>query len=153
VADSTPDREVAVTHVFDAPRDLVFKAWTDPDHVATWWGPDGFDTPRDKVDIDARVGGRYDLLMVQPDSGAEFPVRQEIIELVEPELIVLRHEAMPEIGMPNPITTRIELHEDAGGTRMTLTSSGYTDQMRENAATGWSQSFAKLEELLARGLG
>ena len=70
------DQQVLITRIFDAPRDLVFQAWTDPDQVAQWYGPDGFDTPRETVTIDLRVGGRYELRMVQKDSGAVFPVEQ-----------------------------------------------------------------------------
>jgi hypothetical protein len=62
----------------------VFRAWTDPDEVTAWYGPEGFDTPREKIHIDLRVGGRYELTMVRP-GGAEFPIGYEILELVEPE--------------------------------------------------------------------
>ena len=104
MSDSTPmaasDQQVLITRIFEAPRERVFRAWTDPDEVAAWYGPEQFDTPRDKIHIDLRVGGRYELTMVQRGSGAEFPANYEIVELVEPELIVLRSDPMPEFGMP-----------------------------------------------------
>ncbi len=107
MSDSTPsqtaDQEVLITRIFEAPRERVFRAWTDPDEVAAWYGPEQFDTPREKIHIDLRVGGRYELTMVQRGSGAEFPASYEIVELVEPELIVLRSDPMPEFGMPEPI--------------------------------------------------
>ena len=106
MSDSTPvtaaDQEVLITRIFDAPREQVFKAWTDPDQVAAWYGPDQIDTPRERIHIDLRVGGRYELTMVQRDGGGEFAVGYEILELVEPELIVLRSDPMPEVGMPEP---------------------------------------------------
>src|ERR687885_703480 len=68
----------------------------------------------DRLHIDLRVGGRYELTMVQPGGGAEFAIGYEIVELVEPELIVLRSDPMPEVGVHEPTITRVELH-DLGG--------------------------------------
>ena len=141
--------ELRITRTLDAPRDAVFSAWLDPDQVAEWWGPEGFETPRDRVEIEPRVGGRYNLIMVAP-GGAEYPVRQEIVELAEPELLVLRHEAMPDFGMPEPTVTRIELRDEGGNTHMTLTSGPYTDAMLANAERGWDTSMDTLEALLGR---
>jgi uncharacterized protein YndB with AHSA1/START domain len=123
-------------------------------------GPEGFDSPRESVSVDLRAGGHLEVTMVvasaeiaagmQVDPGTEFPDRSEIVALVEPELLVLRSEAQPEIGLPVPTITRIELHEDGDGrTRLTLTSGPHTEMMAPNAQTGWSQSFDKLERLLA----
>jgi uncharacterized protein YndB with AHSA1/START domain len=68
VNDSTPvtasDQEVLITRIFDAPREQVFKAWTDPDEVAAWYGPEHMDVPRENVRIDPRVGGRWEVTMV-----------------------------------------------------------------------------------------
>ena len=64
------DAEVRITRVFDASRERVFQAWTDPDDVAEWFSPAPLTTPRDSVRIDLRVGGRYELTMVMPDGAA-----------------------------------------------------------------------------------
>jgi uncharacterized protein YndB with AHSA1/START domain len=140
------DQEVRLTRTFEAPREQVFRAWTDPDEVAVWYGPEQFDTPREKIRIDLRVGGRYELTMVQRDSGAEFAIGYEILELVEPELIVLRSDPMPEVGMHEPTLTRVELHDLGGRTRMTLTDGPYPDS--RHAEAGWSAAFDKLAALL-----
>jgi uncharacterized protein YndB with AHSA1/START domain len=140
------DQWVAITRSFDAPRQLVFEAWTDPDQVARWWGPDGFHAPPETVEIDLRVGGRYHLDMVQDKTGAQFPLRYEIVELVAPELIVLKSEPMPEMGMHEPTITRIELHDDGGTTRMSLTDGPYT--VSGHAERGWIAAFNKLDELV-----
>jgi uncharacterized protein YndB with AHSA1/START domain len=137
------DQQVEITRIFDAPRQLVFEAWTDPDQVAKWWGPDGFHTPPETVEIDLRVGGRYHLGMVQEATGAQFPLRYEIVELVAPELIVLKHEPMPEMGIHEPTITRIELHDDGGRTRMSLTDGPYT--VSGHAEQGWNGAFGKLD--------
>src|SRR5262249_31615399 len=89
-------QEGLINRIFDAPREIVFRAWTDPDELAAWYGPEHFDTPREKIRIDLRVGGRYELTMVRRDNGAEFAIGYEIIELVEPELLVLRSDPMPQ---------------------------------------------------------
>ena len=141
------DQQVLITRIFDAPRDVVFQAWTDPDQVAQWYGPDGFDTPRETVTIDLRVGGRWELGMVQKKSGALFPVRYEIVEIDPPRLLVLKSEPMPELGMHEPIFTRIELHDHGDKTRLSLSDGPYTDPV--HAEAGWNGAFAKLDALLA----
>jgi uncharacterized protein YndB with AHSA1/START domain len=141
------DQQVLITRIFDAPRDLVFQAWTDPDQVAQWYGPDGFDTPRETVTIDLRVGGRWELGMVQQKSGAVFPVSYEIIELDPPRLLVLKSEPMPAVGIHEPTVTRIELHDHGDKTRMSLSDGPYTDST--HAEAGWNGAFAKLDAMLA----
>jgi uncharacterized protein YndB with AHSA1/START domain len=141
------DQQVLITRIFDAPRDLVFQAWTDPDQVAQWYGPDGFETPRETVTIDLRVGGRWELGMVQQKSGAVFPVSYEIIELDPPRLLVLKSEPMPAVGIHEPTVTRIELHDHGDKTRMSLSDGPYTDST--HAEAGWNGAFAKLDAMLA----
>jgi uncharacterized protein YndB with AHSA1/START domain len=140
------DQQVTVTRLFDAPRKVVFDAWTDPEQVARWWGPGGFHTPVDSVQIDLRVDGRYHLDMVQDDGGARFPLRYEIVELVVGELLVLKGEPMPEMGIHEPTFTRVELHDDGGRTRMNLTDGPYTES--QYAEQGWQASFDKLEDTI-----
>jgi len=151
MTDSTPtaaaDQEVVITRDFDAPRERVFKAWTDPDEVSAWYGPERFDTPRDRIRIDLRVGGRYELTMVQRDGGAEFPIGYEIVELVEPELLVLRSDPIPEVGIHSQTFTRVELHDLGERTRMVLTDGPYTDG--SHAEAGWSAAFEKLARHVA----
>jgi uncharacterized protein YndB with AHSA1/START domain len=140
------DQQLAITRIFDVPREMVFQAWTDPEQVARWWGPDGFHTPPEMVEIDLRVGGRYHLTMVQEQTTVQFPLRYEIVELVVPELIVLKGEPMPEVGIHEPTITRIELHDEGGRTRMNLTDGPYT--VSGHAEQGWNASFDKLDALL-----
>jgi uncharacterized protein YndB with AHSA1/START domain len=147
-SESTPSaaaasREVRIERIFDASREDVFKAWTDPDELSAWFGPEHLDTPRERINVDLRVGGRYELTMVKRDDGGEFPAPYEIIELVEPELLVLRSDPMPEFGMPEPIVTRVEFEDLGGRTRMRLTDGPYPESA-QGAEQGWSQSFDKL---------
>jgi uncharacterized protein YndB with AHSA1/START domain len=144
--DTAADQQVLITRTFDAPRDVVFRAWTDPDHVAQWFGPEGFDTPRETVEIDLRVGGRFELTMVQKESGAQFPVRYEIAELDPPRLLVLKSGPMPEVGLHNGTVTRVELYDHGDKTTMSLSDGPYTEAA--HAEAGWHGAFAKLDALL-----
>jgi uncharacterized protein YndB with AHSA1/START domain len=152
MSDSTPaaaaDQQILITRIFDAPREEVFRAWTDPAEVAAWFGPEQFDTPPDQVRIDLRVGGRYELTMVQRGSGAEFPIGYDILELVEPELIVLRSDPMPEAGMHEPTVVRVELYDHGAKTRMTLSDGPYPAGSG-HAEAGWQAAFDKLGALVA----
>ena len=141
--DVSADQDVLITRTFDAPRERVFKAWIDPEEVAAWYGPAHFDTPRERIHIDARVGGRYELTMVRRDGGGEFTIGYEILELVEPELLVLRSDPMPGMGMHDPTITRMELHDHGGRTRMTLTDGPYPTG-GGHAEAGWNAAFDKL---------
>jgi uncharacterized protein YndB with AHSA1/START domain len=152
MSDPTPvaaaGHEVLITRIFDAPRERVFKAWTDPDAVAEWYGPEHFDAPRERIRIDLRVGGRYELTMVRRDGGGEFAVGYEIVELDAPRLLVLRSDPMPEVGMLEPTVVRMELHDHGDRTRMTLTDGPYPVGGVQ-AESGWSNSFDKLARVVA----
>jgi uncharacterized protein YndB with AHSA1/START domain len=141
---TTAQSEVLITRIFDAPRERVFRAWTDPDEIAAWYGPgEHFATPRERIRVDLRVGGRYELTMVMRDGGGEFPVGYEILELVEPELLVMRSDPIP--GMHEPTILRVELHDEDGKTRMVLSDGPYPAG-RSHAEAGWSTAFDKLAE-------
>ena len=148
MTDSTPvagaDQEGLITRIFEAPRERVFKAWTDPAEVAAWFGPEHMDTPRDSIHIDLRVGGRFELTMVRRGGDGEFSIGYDILELVEPELIVLRSDPMPQAGMHDPTVVRVEFHDHGDKTRMTLSDSPLPPEGRDHAAAGWSAAFDKL---------
>jgi uncharacterized protein YndB with AHSA1/START domain len=139
------DQQVLITRIFDAPREEVFRAWTDPDQVAAWYGPEHFDTPRERIRVDPRIGGRYELTMVRRDGGGEFAIGYEIVELSEPELLVLRSDPIP--GMHVTMLTRVEFEDLGGRTRMTLTDGPYPET--GHAEAGWRAAFEKLARLVA----
>ena len=89
------DREILVTREFDAPRDLVFKAMTDPDLIPRWWGPRGYTTTVDKMDV--RPGGSWRFVVRDPD-GRESGFRGEYREVVAPERVVQTFEWEPMAG-------------------------------------------------------
>ena len=94
-ADDYTGREFIITHEFDAPRERVFKAWTDPKHLAQWWGPKGFTNP--VCEWDARPGGKiYDVM--RAPNGAEHPMGGEFREIVAPERLVFTSGALNKKG-------------------------------------------------------
>lgn len=149
--DQTPtaEQEVLITRIFEAPREKVFRAWTDPDELAAWYGPDQFDTPRERIRIDLRVGGRYELTMVRRDGGGELAIGYEIVELVEPELIVLRSDPMPEAGMHERTVVRVEFHDHGAKTRMTLSDGPLPAEGRPYAEARYNAAFDKLAALVS----
>ncbi|HYC81514.1 MAG TPA: SRPBCC domain-containing protein [Solirubrobacterales bacterium] len=145
---SSSDEQVLITRIFEAPRERVFQAWTDPDQVAAWFGPDSMEAPRERIRIDLRVGGRYELTMVRRDGDGEMTIGYEIVELREPELLVLRSDPKPEMGMPEPTVVRVELHDHGEKTRMTLSDGPLPSA--GHAEAGWNAAMEKLAASLGR---
>ena len=116
------DREIAATRVFDAPREVVFKMWTDPKHIGQWWGPNGFTTTTFSMDV--KPGGVWRYVMTGPD-GREYRNKVTFVEIVEPQRIVYKHggDRGPEDRDVEPVnfqvTTTFE-PEGADKTRLTM---------------------------------
>ena len=100
---STNLGEVKITRVFDAPRELVFRCMLEPEHLTHFWGPVGVSTPVDKITLDPRPGGVFETIMVNDETGEEYPSRGVYVEIVEPERIVWT-EPDVEGGMMNSST-------------------------------------------------
>lgn len=92
-ASATADREIATTRVFDAPREIVFQMWTDPEHIVKWWGPRGFTNTIHEMDV--RPGGAWRHIMHGPD-GTDYPNEGVYLEVIAPERLVYRHTATPQ---------------------------------------------------------
>jgi uncharacterized protein YndB with AHSA1/START domain len=145
--------EVRISRVFRAPREVVFRAFTDPDQIAAWWAPEGCEVPRESVEIVPGVGGRIYFSIVDSTSGEAAPVRFDIEEFSEPELLVFSSEPQPEFGLPHRMITRVEFDVHADGTRVIVTQGPHSDQMRDRADAGWLGALDKLERLLESGEG
>jgi uncharacterized protein YndB with AHSA1/START domain len=94
--DITETRELKISRVFDAPRELVFRCMITPEHLTHFWGPVGMSTPLESIVIEPRAGGRFESTMVNDETGEEFPGRGVFVEVVEPERLVW-HE--PDFGI------------------------------------------------------
>ena len=149
--------EITIRRIFDAPRNIIWKAWTDPELLKRWWGPKYFTAP--VVNIDLRVGGRYLSSMRGPD-GKDYWSTGMYREVVEPERLVMTDSFADEKGnvvpashygmtgeWPHELLVTLTLEEIGGKTKLTLRHEGIpAGMMREMTETGWSESFDKLAE-------
>ena len=145
----TAGREVRITRTFDASRELVFRAWLDPDQIAAWMAPAGLEVPRSSIAVDPRPGGVIEYSMVEPSSGRSYPVRFEIVELMEPEMFLFESPPQPEFGFHERTTTRVVFEEDGGRTTVTITQGPHTDETIGDAQAGWTSILDTLASLLA----
>jgi uncharacterized protein YndB with AHSA1/START domain len=151
-------KELKLTREFNAPRELVFKAWTDPEMLAKWWGPNGVTSPTS--DVDLTVGGRIYIVMLAGAklgelAGQRWPMEGVIEEVENPHKFVFRNQAVDENGTVlidgRTTVTLEELGPDK--TKMTLhvTAKGMAEvatQMLEGMTAGWTQSIEKLTKYL-----
>lgn len=142
-------RTLVLTRVLDAPRALAFRAWTDPKHLAAWWGPKGFTNP--VCEVDARPGGAIRIHMQAPD-GAVYPMTGTFEEVVEPQRLVMRCAALNAAGEPIlEVRTTVTFSEHDGCTMLTLRAEivRATEEAVPHAAgmeEGWTQSLERLAE-------
>ena len=146
-------REIVITRVLDAPRDLVFKAWTDPQHLARWWGPHYFTIPVCTVDL--RLGGAL-LVHVQGPDGVVYPMKGVFREIVVPERLVFSATAvMDEAGnLGLEAINTITFSERESKTELTVRIAVVCPKTSPADALagmeeGWNESLDKLTELLA----
>jgi uncharacterized protein YndB with AHSA1/START domain len=142
------DRVLTITRIFDAPRSLVFKAWTDSDHMARWWGPRGFKS--DVIKNDLRPGGNYRIHMLGPDG--DHWSQGVYREVVPPERLVMVGSWADAQGNPTrPETTLTLLFEDVGGkTKLTLHNAVFESvTARDLHNGGWTSALDCLAEYLA----
>jgi uncharacterized protein YndB with AHSA1/START domain len=139
------------TRVLDAPRTLVFDMWSDPKHLAQWWGPNGFSTTTNTFDL--RPGGVWRFVMHGPD-GRNYDNRIEFEEVVRPERIVYRHRG--EDAEPVQLRTTVTFEDLGGRTRLTLHARFPSGKARDRvigefgADRGMVQTLARLAEYLGR---
>jgi len=110
-------REMLVTHTIPAPREVVFRAFTEPKHLEAWWGPDGFSTTTHAFEF--RVGGVWEYTMHGPD-GTDYPNWSCYREIRPPELLAYEHGQ--RAGDPDAFETTITFEERDGATLITLRS-------------------------------
>jgi uncharacterized protein YndB with AHSA1/START domain len=148
-----PAQELVLTRVFDAPRALVFAAWTDPKRLAEWWGPRGFTNPR--CEADARAGGAIRIDMRAPD-GAVYPMDGRFREVTPPERLVFTSAALDETGKPLfTVLNSVAFAEERGKTVLTLRARVIetTDRAApylKGMEAGWTQSLERLGASLGR---
>jgi uncharacterized protein YndB with AHSA1/START domain len=148
-----PHHEITITRIVDAPRALVFAAWTDPEQIRKWWAPKGFTNP--VCEWDARPGGALYIVMRAPD-GAEHPMKGIFQEVVALERIAFTSIAMDAAG--NTLLegfATVTFADEGGKTKLTVRTGATglaagAPAMLEGMQAGWTQSLEKLDALLAR---
>ncbi len=155
-ATNAPDvetRELVLTRRLDVPRELVFKAWIDPQQMAKWWGPKGFTNP--VCEMDARPGGSLRIVMRGPD-GAEHPMTGVFCQVTEPERLVFTAVARDTQGNPllESLTT-VAFAKNGGCTQLTVEAGAVglapiARQMLNGMEAGWTQSLERLAKYVSR---
>jgi uncharacterized protein YndB with AHSA1/START domain len=147
VATDTAAREIVASRVFDAPRELVWKAWSDPKHIVQWWGPKGFTTTMQEMDF--RPGGTWRFIMHGPE-GPEYQNQFIYREIVKPERITYSHVSGPLFEATVTFTaqgdkTRVEV-------RMVFESAELREKVAKDfgAVEGLHQTLERLGQLLAK---
>ncbi len=151
--------DLVVTRLFDAPRELMWKAWSEPEHFMRWYGPKSFTSP--ECDIDFREGGKHRFCMEMPDGTRLYTAG--IYQTIDPMNQIVYTDAFSDEhgtpipassmgfseGFPTESTVTVTFEEIAGKTLMTLRQSRLASgEVLDNAAMGWNQSFDKLAESL-----
>jgi uncharacterized protein YndB with AHSA1/START domain len=132
---------IEITRVYDAPREQVWKAWTEPERIARWWGKRGWSTPRSSVTVDLRPGGAFRLNSIADVDGREMPLDAVYVEVVEPERLVFAR------GDQLATVTFADLGD--GRTEMTFrTTMEATEALRDRAIGGLASAFDRLAEQL-----
>ena len=151
----SPDkRELHITRIFDAPRDLVFEAWTDPKHVAQWWGPKYFTNP--VCELDVRSGGAILIHMQGPD-GAVYPMKGVFNEVVRPERLVFTSGAFETDEGESMLEdkTTVTFEEVDGKTLLTVhavvtKATPEAEGALEGMEQGWNEQLDKFADFLAQ---
>ena len=142
------ERSIEIVRIFDAPRELVYEAWTDPEHMTQWWGPKAFTNHSCKLDV--RPGGAWQIVMRSPD-GMDFRCEGIYSEVAPPERLVFTNDAVDQNDKPllKGFTTVIFEEHPGNKTKLTLQTRAeglvdFAPQMLKGMDQGWSQSFDKL---------
>ncbi len=138
------DRDVYITRSFAAPRDLVWKFWTDPERLAEWFGPTGIHTPLANISVDLVEGGHWNLGMTDDTTDEIYPLSATVLTVVEGEyleFLIVNAKG----GEIEDVFLRVQFHDHGDTTRLTLHQGPFTPELRDLTLDGWTQSFDKLD--------
>jgi uncharacterized protein YndB with AHSA1/START domain len=144
-------QEITIRRVFDAPRELVWKAWTEPEQLARWWGPHGWTNPLETITMDVRPGGAFRVVSISDEDGTEMPSQGVYREVVEQERLVL-DEPAEDAWHEGAVSELTFTDLGDGRTELVLRATIQTSaEMRAAAEAGMAGSLDRLAELLAEG--
>ena len=149
----TETPQLAISRVFDAPRELVYQAFTDPDQLATWWGPIGNSLPRDEIDFDVRPGGYQRWTEVNAaEPGLRVHIQVDLTDVAHGELLEgVMHVTgqLPEGHAPFETRFRVEFQDAADGrTRLEIRQWLPEHHLAGPSENGWLEAFTKLDATL-----
>jgi uncharacterized protein YndB with AHSA1/START domain len=147
----TPEYDIEITRLFDAPPERVYQAFIEPDQFAEWYGPAEFPVHRDTVELDPRVGGRQRFTMVadaDPSMRTGFDGR--FVEVVENELLSSSGawDGIPGLAGPWSSNLRVEFHDDDGKTRVVVREGPHPPGTADMGRQSWEMMLPKLESVL-----
>jgi uncharacterized protein YndB with AHSA1/START domain len=142
-----PDTDVFVTRSFAAPRELVWRFWTEPARLASWFGPPGVTVAPSSVVVELQEGGRWELTMTDEQSGTEHPVSGRILSFRAPEFLEIAMTAETAAG-PADVLLRVTFHDHGDRTRTTLHQGPFDPAVRDLTRAGWYLSLQQLSLLL-----
>lgn len=152
ITGNSSDRELAITRIINAPRELVWEVWTNPEHVKNWWGPDGFTNTVHEMNV--KAGGVWHLTMHGPD-GRDYPNKIVFIEVVKPERLVYRHSGDVDT---EPVNFHVTVTFEKQGNKTLLSMKSVFESAAElervvkeyGAREGMTQHVGRLEEYVAK---
>ena len=149
---NTETPQLVISRVFDAPRELVYRAFTDPDHLAAWWGPIGNSLPRDEIEFDVRPGGYQRWTEVNAaDPDLRVHIHVDLTDVADGELLegVMHVSGRLQEGVePFETRLRVEFHDEADGRTRLEIRQWLPEHLAHPSEEGWRQAFTKLDATL-----
>jgi uncharacterized protein YndB with AHSA1/START domain len=150
---TTTAPQLALTRIFRAPRATLYRAFTEPDQLAAWWGPIGNSMPRDEIEFDVRPGGYQQWTELFPaDPSVRVRIRIDLTHVVDGELLDgTMHVAGTLPGGFEPFETRVrlEFHDEADGRTRLEVRQWLPAHLQSASEAGWLEAFTKLDAVLA----
>jgi len=144
------DSDVYITRAFDAPIDVVWKFWTEPERLAQWFGPATTHVDPATVEVELRPGGKWDLDMVDNETAEHYPVRSTLRVVKEHEYLEGAVSGATDHGSAVNVILRVWFHDHGEKTRITLHQGPFTPEFRDMTGAGWEESFQKIDAIVAR---
>jgi uncharacterized protein YndB with AHSA1/START domain len=146
MSDAATAQEITIRRVLDAPREVVWKAWTEADQIAEWWGPPGWKSPRERITMDVRPGGVFRVVSISDAEGTQMPVEGVYREVEPPERLVYEE---PVEGAWHEGAVSVATFTDLGDGRTELvvrTTIHTTEELRAQAEAGMAATFDRFAE-------
>ena len=138
--------EIVTTRILNFPRQIVYRAWTEPEHLKNWWGPKGFTNTFHEFDL--RVDGKWNFIMHGPDH-TNYPNESEFVKIVEPELLILNHLSNPVFQIVAEFE-KMAAHSTKVIFRMVFGTQEECERLRSYAPEKNEENFDRLETELQK---